>query len=317
MIKIFISYSHADEQQKDRLVTHLTMLKRQEIVEAWHDRRLLAGADVDDEIDLNLLESQVVLLLVSADFLASNYCYCKELEKALELKAQGKMHIVPIILNHCDWMHPPISNLLAIPKDGKPIADFTNPDEAYTEVVGEIREVATSLGSRHAAPTPASPVSGGTSPQVTIVDPIRSSNLGIRRQFTDRDKDRFRKDGFEYISRFFKNSLEELEARYSDVEGNFEPQDANSFVAKVYRNGSSISQCLIYSSPGERTMLGDIAYTTSMNRSSASLSLGIDDDGTELFFTPLFSMFNNENQKLTPKAAAEHLWESFIAPLQQ
>ena len=95
------------------------MLKRQGFIETWYDRRILAGAEFGNEIDQRLTESNLVLLLVSPDFLASDYCYSLEMEKALEMKRQGEAWIIPIVLEHCDWKNTPLKDLLACPNDGK------------------------------------------------------------------------------------------------------------------------------------------------------------------------------------------------------
>ena len=94
MVKVFFSYSHDDETARNELEKHLAVLKRQGSIETWYDRRILAGADLDNEIDKKLTESNLVLLLVSPDFLASDYCYSVEMEKAFEMKNQGVAWIV-------------------------------------------------------------------------------------------------------------------------------------------------------------------------------------------------------------------------------
>ena len=102
MIKVFFSYSHNDESDRNELEKHLAILKRDRVIETWHDRRILVGSDLKDEIDKNLIESNLVLLLVSPDFLASDYCYSKEMEKALQMRNSEVAQVIPIILEHCD-----------------------------------------------------------------------------------------------------------------------------------------------------------------------------------------------------------------------
>src|SRR5689334_13326312 len=89
MITLFFSYSHKDEELRNELETHLTLLKRQGIISAWHDRRIIAGSDLDKAISSELESSQIILLLVSAHFLASDYCYEKEMTRALEKHEEG------------------------------------------------------------------------------------------------------------------------------------------------------------------------------------------------------------------------------------
>ncbi|WP_229755036.1 toll/interleukin-1 receptor domain-containing protein [Pseudomonas koreensis] len=217
MAKIFFSYSHDDEALRDQLEKHLASLKHEGAVESWHDRRILPGENLDASIDSQIDSAEVILLLVSASFLSSHYCYSIEMQRALERHAKGECKVVPVILRACDWSHSPLGKLMAVPRDGKPITSWTNPDEAFTDVVRQIRllvqevsrsaENSTSQGLFQG--TPSTSVSGSIAPS----DVIRSSNLRLRKSFTDFDKDQFAHASFEYMRRFFENSLIELEAR--------------------------------------------------------------------------------------------------------
>ena len=95
MIRIFFSYSHRDEGIRNELEIHMSMLKRQGVIETWHDRRILGGSRVDSTIDANLMTSDLILLLVSPYFLASNYCYEIEMQTALSETAGGRMRVLP------------------------------------------------------------------------------------------------------------------------------------------------------------------------------------------------------------------------------
>ena len=103
MAKAFISYSHKDEKSLDRLHTHLATLRRAGQITAWYDREIPAGSEIDREVSSNLEESEIFLALVSPDFLASNYCYEKEMEAALRRHEEGTIRVIPIILEPCDW----------------------------------------------------------------------------------------------------------------------------------------------------------------------------------------------------------------------
>src|SRR5262249_54148473 len=120
-IEIFYSYSHKDEDLRNELEKHLSVLKRNGVIAAWHDRRIVPGAEWRGEIDKHLEASNVSLLLVSSDFLASDYCYEIEMKRAMERHAQGTARVIPIILRMCDWHDAPFGKLQALPKDGKPI----------------------------------------------------------------------------------------------------------------------------------------------------------------------------------------------------
>lgn len=133
-MKAFISYSHADERALDRLHKHLAMMQREGVITAWFDHQILPGSKLDDAVRKELDSSDLFLALVSPDFLASNYCYEKEFEYALEKSADGSIRIVPIILEPSDWLSSPLRQFMALPKDGKPISEWTNANNAYLDV---------------------------------------------------------------------------------------------------------------------------------------------------------------------------------------
>ncbi len=135
-VKIFISYSHKDETFKEELVAHLAALDSGNGgTTSWHDRKIMAGSDWEDAIDSRLENSNVILILVSSDFIASKYCYGKELKKALEKHELGQARVVPIIVRACHWKNTDFSHLQALPKDGKPVSQWTYRDEAWVDVV--------------------------------------------------------------------------------------------------------------------------------------------------------------------------------------
>ena len=145
MIHIFYSYSHKDETLRDELETHLALLKRQGIIHGWHDRRITAGTEWANAIDNNLEASQIILLLISANFLASDYCYDKEMKRALEKHATGESRVIPIIIRSVDWSGAPFSHLQVLPKDAKPVASWADHDKAWTDVAKGIRKVVEEL----------------------------------------------------------------------------------------------------------------------------------------------------------------------------
>lgn len=140
-VDVFVSYSHADEELRSVLETHLAALRRQGSVRIWHDRKITAGTEWAGEIDRNLTSAQVVLLLVSPEFIASDYCWDKEMIRALERHRAGKARVVPIILRPCDWQSSPLGELQALPRGGKPVTRWADRDEGFLDVVRGIRVV--------------------------------------------------------------------------------------------------------------------------------------------------------------------------------
>ena len=145
-ISIFISYAHADEVLRNELGKHLGLLKRQDVITTWHDRMINAGTEWKKEIDDHLRTARVILLLVSADFLASDYCYDVEVQEALARHDAGKACVIPIILRAVDWQNAPFGKLQALPKDGKPVTSWSNLDEAFVDIARGIRTRVEELG---------------------------------------------------------------------------------------------------------------------------------------------------------------------------
>ena len=128
---VFISYSHKDEKWKDRLVTHLGVLKKEGLLDQWDDRRIGAGEDWHQEIKKAMSSAKVAVLLVSADFLSSNFILGEEVPHLLERRKKEGIHIFPIILRPCAWKHVKwLAQMNLRPKDGKPI---TSGDENQIE----------------------------------------------------------------------------------------------------------------------------------------------------------------------------------------
>lgn len=138
---VFISYSHKDEFFCIELKKHLSSLERQGVVSAWYDREITPGANWNDEIMSKLENSSIILLLISSDFISSNYCYDIEVKRSLELHKIGVATVIPIIVRPANWIDTPLANLLALPKDGKAISLWENSDEAYLDIVNGIKKI--------------------------------------------------------------------------------------------------------------------------------------------------------------------------------
>lgn len=151
---LFYSYSHKDETLRDELETHLSPLRREGIIRSWHDRRIGPGKDLEHEINSHLEEANVILLLVSPDFVASDYCYSKEVARALERHQAGEVRVVPVILRPVDWKKLPFGKLLALPKDAYPVTKWQNRDEAFLDVAQGIRHAVAELRQQASAPLP-------------------------------------------------------------------------------------------------------------------------------------------------------------------
>jgi len=123
-VEVFYSYAHEDEAFRTTLEKHLSLLRRQGVITAWHDRHILPGTDWAQAIDEHLESASVILLLISADFLASDYCYGVEMQRALERHQANEARVVPILLRPVDWHGAPFAHLQALPTDVKPITSW-------------------------------------------------------------------------------------------------------------------------------------------------------------------------------------------------
>ena len=138
-ISVFFSYSHKDEVLRDRVAEALSALKRNHVIQDWHDRQIPPGKEWKDEIDRNLNTADIILLLISSSFLSSDYCWSEELGIAMARHDAGKARVIPIILHPCDWEETPFARLQMLPKDAKAVTLWSNEDEALTNVVQGIR----------------------------------------------------------------------------------------------------------------------------------------------------------------------------------
>jgi hypothetical protein len=162
-LEVFYSYAREDEKLRDEIEKNLTLLRRKGLIVGWSDRRVSAGGTWSDEIDAHVHSAQIILLLISADFLASDYCYGVELNRALERHARHEAIVIPIILRPVDWSGAPFAHLQALPRDARAVTTWENRDEAFADIARGIREVVHNFeppASRKAA-HPSSSSAGG------------------------------------------------------------------------------------------------------------------------------------------------------------
>ncbi len=150
-IELFYSYAHEDERLRNELEKHLSLMKRQRLISQWHDRNIGAGTEWANEINTRLNTARIILLLISPDFIASDYCYSIEMTRALERHQAGEARVIPIILRPTDLKNSPFSKLQALPKDAKPITRWKDRDEAFLNVAEGIRKAISDLTATSSA----------------------------------------------------------------------------------------------------------------------------------------------------------------------
>ena len=142
---VFVSYAHEDAAYLTEFKKHAVMLKRSGLVSMWHDAFIPPGGNIDTSVQSKLQSSNVIVLLVSSDFLDSFWCYDIELDNALDRRARGEAAVIPVILRPCNWPETPLKNIRVLPREARPISLWEDRDSAWLDVVeqltGYVREM--------------------------------------------------------------------------------------------------------------------------------------------------------------------------------
>ena len=323
MIKVFVSYSHQDEDTWKQLRNHLASMERKGIIKIWFDRKIIPGQPLDQEIKRNLAEAKIVLLLVSANFISSDYCHDVEMKYAMEQHEKGSLRVVPVIVSACDWKTTQFGNLLAVPTDGKPITSWENLNDALFDSVEQLKRVIEELKQKaHDNSSTLNDLSHrkrvALRPKVQTNTPeLENDNLTIKEYFTEAEKDKFLSGAFDHISKYIETSLKKLESKYAFVTTNFRQIDADSFTATIYKNGTVESHCKVCHKIGYNKL---ITYSEhdQVNDDSYTDSLSVEQDGKDMYLQSLMGIMNtpHEVEKFTHNEAAKYYWSKFIKRLQ-
>lgn len=179
-VDLFYSYAHEDEKLRDELDGHLALLRRKGVIRPWHDRGIVPGQQWDQAIDTQLAAADLILLLVSMDFLNSDYIWGKELATAMARAERGDASVVPVLLRAVDIEDAPFAHLQGLPTDLRPVTSWPNRDEAWTDVAKGIRRTVESIRQRAASappPPPAAPPVQGPGGAATATAPDQSIEL--------------------------------------------------------------------------------------------------------------------------------------------
>ena len=152
--EVFISYSHQDHTLREELDTHLANLKRQHIITSWYDGNIKPGEELQPHIIEHLNTAQIILLLVSANFIASDFCYSTEMKQAIARHDVNKARVIPILLRPTDWKGAPFATLKMLPTDAKAITLWPTHDEGFVDVIRGIREAIDDLANRRKTANP-------------------------------------------------------------------------------------------------------------------------------------------------------------------
>ncbi len=138
-LTLFYCYAREDHLLREELEKHLAGLAREGLITGWYDGEIVAGISWEEEVKNRLNAADIILLLISADFIASDYCYSVEMKRALERHFAREARVIPIILRPVYWADTPFSELQALPTNMHPVISWADLDEAYADVARNIR----------------------------------------------------------------------------------------------------------------------------------------------------------------------------------
>ena len=306
-MRTFISYSHHDVGVLNQLLDHLAVLKRTGYIDEWFDREILAGDVLDDNIERELENADLFLLLISPKFIASEYCVGREMRKAIERHKADEARVVPIIIEPCDWAAMnDLRRLKAIPKDGRPISKWLNPNDAYFDIVQELRRIIDAKNSEAS--------------KIKVHEATHAANgktmhrYRIRRDFNEIDRSEYRDKAFLTIKTYFQqkaleiNSVNALRSRFAD-------HNATSFGATIVNSGfQDRTAHITVHCRASGFAFGDIYFSFDKNapENSATGWFNISSDDYEQFLEATMPLFGTDPDRLSPDQAAEYLWNQFI-----
>ncbi|MFP1131562.1 toll/interleukin-1 receptor domain-containing protein [Asticcacaulis sp. W401b] len=304
--KLFISYCHKDRAYTDRLCVHLSQLQREEKISVWFDHEITAGSDLSKEIRSELESSDVFIAMISPDYLASRYCMDVELAVALERHKAGKIRLVPVVLEPCEWKMSAIKELKATPRDGQPVSEWQNQNTAFLDVVSEIRRAIDVFGQA---------ITSQSFGDATLAPQLETSARIYRakKEFDRIDRSDFKFKSFEEIKAHFKslvseiNGVEGLKARFSDLGSS---SFSCTLLNALLRNGTSAITVHCHSGSSG---FGDLYYSNTENAptNTCNGSFSIKSDDYELYWTASFG-FSMKEERLTAIEVAESLWKLLL-----
>ena len=318
----FISYTHADTDLKDQFVRHLAPLRREGLIDVWQDAMLRPGEHLDPAVQAALAASDLVLLLVSSDFIHSEYCYEQEMIRAFARQRTGTARVVAVILRPCQWKGVPVgegqtlSDFVALPKDGLPVTSWLDRDAAFDNAAGAIRDMLRNPATARPAQRPSAPQKEGAATFSSPMAPSRTAGglLHLQTKPTDLDRDRFIRSGFSATAALFEAQLAELKSSDARIETDFERIDSRSFAASVYLAGKRVGQVGIWHGGDFFRDALCLSYDgAASTRRSMNEWLSLTETKTGLAFTAANSRSIGSNgDLLDAEGAATYLWENFL-----
>jgi TIR domain-containing protein len=307
MATAFISYSHRDEVFRQELETHLAPLQRQGLLSVWHDRRITAGDPLDEAISENLESADLILMLISADFVASEYCYAREMTRALERHEAKAARAISVICRPCDFHGLPFARFVLLPTDANAVSSWTDRDAAWVDVVRGIRRVLKAAAGAQKSPA-----------QLNLEADARPAPAAQRprlpRRTTDLQMDSFSRNAMRDVGTFFQKELDMLEMRDPTWKGEFRQIDANRFTGQVYLDEKEVASCTIFrGGMGPRTIHYSQGVISTANNWNEALTVEADEGGPYLKPMGMAMHFRGQRpNRMEPFDAAQFLFEMLM-----
>ena len=304
-MRAFISYSHKDESYLKLLHRHLAQLKRDNLVEAWTDEDILVGGNLNNEISSSLNNAQLFIALLSPDYINSSYCYEREFKTAQSMQGFGKLTIVPVILEPCDWQNTSFAQYKALPKDGRPVSEWSNENNAMLDVIQNIRKL----------------VSGYSEEPTSITKKSSSlpTNYKVKKDFDSLQKMDFQDESFKKLKGILENNIVEIDG-IENIKTRILANTVKAFEALIVNRNKIQTESKIIintdnSQSGTYIRFNGSEYAISCtfeNSSSQNLSYGIAWDDFELYWESQNDFHRSEKQKLTIEEMANEIWSSWL-----
>lgn len=308
-VRAFVSYAHVDDARRERLHRHLAMLRRDGLIGEWTDHEILAGSPLDDDIAAALDQAGLFIGLLSPDYLHSDYCYEKEFARALELQTAGRLRIVGIVVEPCDWKNSPFGKLKVLPKDGKAIPDWTNENNAYLNVVDELRRIVSQPAIAAANPLP---TAGALAPS--------GRRYRVKQDFDAIQKSEFAENAFKAMASYFESACAEMHGANEHLRAKFQYISPSAFTCSVVNRAKmhgGDAHLTMHLNRGQRGF-GGISWVwqahADAGTSNGQLSVEADDYELALSGANDGHGFGGreEQERKTPQTAAEQLWNALM-----
>lgn len=307
-MRAFISYSHKDQVYLERIQTALSHIKREGLLDSWTDNQINLGDKLDLRINNELLSSNLFIALVSPDYLASNYCYEAEFNKALKLEEEGKLKIIPIICRPCEWQRTPLQEFIAIPKDGKAISLWTNEDSAYFDISENVRKF---LDHKVFITNSEPKLQGAINNKVP-------STYKVKKDFDIVQKS-------DFLDETFKKAIEDIKIYLTEISGlenvsfKITVDTENQFKCFLVNRNMSIAQCeliIIKKEIGESQSFfreGDIVASFKKDSSDETLNFHLSNDDYNMFFSKAGQYTRvEEGETYDQKSITNEIWKHWL-----